>query len=86
MEREVLRQSLLAKLEEDTGDPIGSLEDQVNLRTDLGLDSVDFVQMVIHVQDQFGIVLQSTDLENVVLVSDLLDVIQAKMAVKKHAA
>jgi acyl carrier protein len=86
MDREVLRQTLVTILEEDTGEKFPVINDQVNLRTDLGLDSVDFVQLVIQLQSQYGIVLQTKELENVVRVGDFLDVIETKLAGRKVAA
>jgi acyl carrier protein len=86
MDREELRQTLATKLEEDTGEKFPNMNDQVNLRTDLGLDSVDFVQLVIQLQSEYGIVLQTKELENIVLVGDFLDLLQTKLAKRKVAA
>lgn len=86
MDRETLRQKLLASLEEDTGEKIDSLADSVNLRTDLGLDSVDFVQLVIQLQSEYGIILETKELETVTLAGDFLDLLQAKLSAKNIAA
>jgi acyl carrier protein len=87
MDREELRRSLLVKLEADTGETIDRLDDNVDLRAELGLDSVDFVQLVIHIQSQYGILLESKDLENVSRVGELLDLLQTKLAMlPKRAA
>ncbi len=86
MDREGLRNTLLAKLEEDTGEKVAVLDDSVNLRTDLGLDSVDFVHLVIQLQSEYGIILQTKELENVMLVGDFLDLLVVKLSAKKVAA
>jgi len=86
MDREALRQKLLANLEEDTGEKIDSLADGVNLRTDLGLDSVDFVQLVIQLQSEYGIILETKELENITLVGEFLDLLQTKLSAKNLAA
>jgi acyl carrier protein len=86
MDREMLRQTLAAKLEENTGEKYPDLNDQVNLRTDLGLDSVDFVQLVIQLQSEYGIILETKELENVILVADFLTILEAKLSAKKVAA
>ena len=86
MEREGLRQNLLAKLEADTGEKFDNLSDATNLRTDLGLDSIDIVQLVIGIQSDYGILLDSKELEKVMLVGDFLDLLQTKLAAKKAAA
>jgi len=86
MDREMLRHTLLATLEENTGEKYSDLNDQVNLRTDLGLDSVDFVQLVIQLQSECGIVLETRELENIMLVGDFLNLLEAKLSAKEIAA
>ena len=85
MERENLRQNLLAKLEADTGEKFDDLSDGTNLRTDLGLDSIDIVQLVIGIQSDYGILLDSKELEKITLIGDFLDLVQSKMALKAAA-
>ena len=86
MDREVLRQTLVAKLEEVTGETIGSLTDNTNLRTDLGLDSVDFVQLVIQLQSEYGIILQTKELEKITLVGEFLNLLEVKLSAMKAVA
>jgi acyl carrier protein len=86
MDREALRQALREKLEHDTGESVARLDDDVNLRTDLNLDSIDVVSLVIHMQSEYGIQLETEELEPVVHVGQLLDLILAKMAAKSQAA
>jgi len=86
MDREVLRQTLVAKLEEVTGETIGPVTDSANLRTNLGLDSVDFVQLVIQLQSEYGIILQTKELENITMVGEFLNLLEAKLSAMKAAA
>jgi acyl carrier protein len=86
MDREMLRHTLLTTLEENTGEKSPDLNDQVNLRTDLGIDSVDFVQLVIQLQSEHGIVLETRELENITLVGDFLNLLEAKLSAKEIAA
>jgi len=86
MDRETLRHTLTSMLEENTGEKYSDLNDQVNLRTDLGLDSVDFVQLVIQLQSEYGIVLETRELENIMLVGDFLNLLEAKLSAKEIAA
>jgi acyl carrier protein len=86
MDREALRQSILQKLEEDTGEKFPELDDSKNLRTQLGIDSVDLLQLVISIQSEFGIVLTSKDLEKITLVGEFLDLVQEKLAAAKKSA
>ena len=53
--------------------------DAKNLRTDLGLDSVDVVSIVSQVERRFRIRLSQQDLEKLVNVGDVLDLLEAKL-------
>jgi acyl carrier protein len=86
MDRTALRQALLEQLQEDKGEVYEGLDDNVNLRDELGLDSIDVVTLVINIQCRFGIELKSEELETLVTVGNLLDLIQAKLAAGRAAA
>jgi acyl carrier protein len=86
MERTALRQTLLEMLEEEVGEKYDNLSDAQNLREGLGLDSVDLVSLVIHIQRRFKIDIKTEELEKLVKVGDLLDLLQVKIAANKSAA
>jgi acyl carrier protein len=80
MDRESIRQTLAGYLEEDLGEPVASMEDAIDIRAGLGLDSVDVVGLVMKVERQFRIRLASEELTEIVTVGNLLDLLQAKLA------
>ena len=80
MDRESIRQTLAAYLEEDLGEPVASMDDTVTIREGMGLDSVDVVGLVMKVERQFRVRLASEELAEIVTVGDLLDLLQAKLA------
>ena len=80
MDRESIRNSLIGYLEEDLGEPVPSLDDDVHIREGLGLDSVDVVGLVMQVERQFRIRLATEELSQIVSVGDLLDLLQAKIS------
>jgi acyl carrier protein len=86
MDRTTLRQVLLEQLQQNIDEFHGSLEDDHNLREELGLDSVDLVSLVISIQGRLGIELKSEELDNTVKVGDLLDLIQSKLTLSHSAA
>ena len=51
------------------------------LAQDLGLDSLDTVEMTLGLEESFGIEIPDSDLENVTTVGDAVDLIQRKLAV-----
>jgi acyl carrier protein len=88
MDRQQLRQTLLDVLEQETWERPDNLADDVKIREGLKLDSVDLLSVMLRVETQLKISLNSRDFEKVVTVGDLLDVIQSKLheAAAKKAA
>jgi acyl carrier protein len=84
-DRNFLRKTLIDLLEADTGEKFSDLDDGVNLREGLGLDSVDVVSVVSQVERQFKIRLSHEELEKLVTVADVLDLLQAKIAAPQAA-
>lgn len=80
LDRESIRHSLAAYLEEDRGEPLPAFDDSVNLREGLGLDSVDVVGLVMQVERQLRIRLPSEELVGLVTVGDVLDLLERKLA------
>jgi acyl carrier protein len=79
MDRQQLRETLLDVLEQETWERPTSLADNVKIREGLKLDSVDLLSVMLRVETQLAISLDSRDFEKVVTVGDLLDVIQGKL-------
>ena len=78
-DRNAIRSTLIELMEADTGGNYANLEDSNQLRTDLGLDSVDVVSIVSQVERRFRIRLSPQELEKLVTVGDLLDLLQLKL-------
>jgi acyl carrier protein len=78
--RAEIRQILIELLEADRGEKYPSLEDSVNLRENLGLDSVDVVSIVSQIERRFRIRLTHQELETLVTVGDLLNLLEGKMS------
>ena len=86
LDRNAIRQTLLEIIEADTGRDFQVLDDESNLREELGLDSVDVVSIVMQIEGRFRIRLATEDLQKVVKVGDLLDLLQTKLAEVGNAA
>jgi acyl carrier protein len=78
-DRNAIKQTLVQLIEEDTGIRHENLDEGKNLRTELGLDSVDLVSVVSQVERQFRIRLSQEELQKIVTVGDVLDLMQAKL-------
>ena len=78
-DRNSIRRTLVELMEADTGETYADISDDKNLRTDLGLDSVDVVSIVSQVERRFRIRLSQQDLEKLVSVGDVLDLLECKV-------
>jgi acyl carrier protein len=52
---------------------------EANLKTTLELDSLDFVDLVVAVESNFGVKLVGDDFTNVVVLQDFYDLIERKV-------
>jgi acyl carrier protein len=85
MNRQQLRQTLLDVLEQETWQRPDNFNDDVKVREGLKLDSVDLLSVMLRVETQLGICLDSRDFEKVTTVGDLLDVIEAKLSAQSQS-
>jgi acyl carrier protein len=88
MDRQELCQILLELLEEETGERYTDVDDSTIFRVGLKLDSLDMVGLILHTEVRLGIQIESSKLNHVVTVGDLLDVLQAELREQsgRHAA
>jgi acyl carrier protein len=85
-DRETIRQTLVELLEADTGEKYADLQESVNLREGLGLDSVDVVSIVSQVERRYRIRLTHQELEKLSTVGNVIDLLEAKLAASPEAA
>ena len=86
MDREAIRQVLIELLEADVGEKFSDLGDSQNLRTELGLDSVDVVSVIAQIERRFRIRLTREDMETLATVGDVLNLLQGKIGGSSAAA
>ena len=79
-DRQAIRDTLVELLEADTGEHYADLDDNKNLREDLGLDSVDVVSVVSQIERRFRIRLTHEELQVLVTVGDVLTLLERKLA------
>jgi acyl carrier protein len=79
-DRAAIRRTLIAFLENDTGNNFADLDDAANLREGLGLDSVDVVSLVSQVERHFHIRLSHEELQQLVTFNDVLALLELKLA------
>lgn len=52
---------------------------EARIREDLGFDSLDFVELLIRIEDKFGFDIRDEEAEKIVKVSDWIDLINKKV-------
>lgn len=52
-----------------------------HLMNDLGLDSLDHVEIIVAVEDEFGIMIEDVDTEKIFTVNDIVDQVIKKLDV-----
>jgi len=85
-DREAIRQIIIDLLQDEVGEKFDSITDRTNLRTELGLDSVDVVSLIAQIERRFRIRLTRHEIENLVSVGNVLDLLQAKIGDTSAAA
>jgi acyl carrier protein len=86
MDRASLRGTLADLLRDNVGSGYENLSDSDDLRTGLGLDSVDLVTLVIEVQARFGVEIASAALAELKTVGDLLDLLEARLGARPQSS
>ena len=80
MDRKELSKILLELVEDETGDKFTDVEDGTDLRSGFRLDSLDMVSLILKTEVRLGIKIDSSDLNGVTTVGQMLDLLQRKLA------
>lgn len=56
----------------------GEVTAESNFKDDLGADSLDLFELVMSMEEEFGVEIPSEDLENIATVGDVMDYMKAK--------
>lgn len=83
MDRAALRQTLADLLEAETGTRYQDLNDDTVLTDGLGLDSIDLVSLIVQIENRFRIKIATEELRSITKVGQMLDLLQAKLAVQQ---
>jgi acyl carrier protein len=86
MDRSVLARTLRDMLEQETGERFEHLDEQVDLRQERKLDSVDLVSLLLQIETRLNVKVESVEVEKVERVGDLLDLLEVKLKSTAQAA
>lgn len=73
---------MLEKIKEIVADQLGIDEDDIklesNFKEDLEADSLDLFELVMALEEEYGVEIPSEDLEKIATVSDIIDYLKNK--------
>ncbi|MDD5862052.1 MAG: acyl carrier protein [Prevotella sp.] len=72
---EKVREFLIEDLEIDED----KIKDDAKLKDDMGIDSLDFVDIVVIVEKKFGFKIKPEEMQNVITLKDFCDYIEKKL-------
>ena len=78
MTREEIQQELLSIVGDQLGQPIESIEDDATF-TSLGADSLDMVEMIMHVEEKFEIQIDDNEIESYKTFNEFVDFVTRKV-------
>ena len=78
MNRDQIREILQNILETETSHQIGVLSDDARIVEEFGLDSVDIVSLMMHVEQHFRVRMSHEELAAVATVGSLIDLVYEK--------
>jgi acyl carrier protein len=80
MQRTQIHEVLHHIFEEELDNKFGELRDDMVLAQEFEFDSVDYVSLIMRVEEKFHIRLTNVELTNVATVGSLVDLVECKVA------
>jgi acyl carrier protein len=80
MERTQIRKILQGIIETEMDSTFGELQDGMVLAQEFKFDSVDYMSLIMRVEELFHIRLSNIELGNVATIGSLVDLVQSKVA------
>jgi acyl carrier protein len=80
MQRTQIREILQHIFEQETDSKLENLRDDMVLAEEFELDSVDYVSLIMRVEESFHIRMTNGELSNVATIGSLVELVDAKVA------
>lgn len=79
MTREAIFERLVTLIREQRQDSSLDVTPHLSLKDDLGVDSIELVEFIINIEDDFNIEIPDDEVDNMTSMEDLLDYLQGKL-------
>ncbi|HEY5684503.1 MAG TPA: acyl carrier protein [Acidimicrobiia bacterium] len=80
MDRSELASRLTQVLVDELGLDAGKITEEANFEEDLEVDSLGVVELLMALEDEFGVKIPDEDAENIHTVGQAIDLVQSKLA------
>ena len=81
MTREAILEKLVALIQKQRSHlDIAIITEETSLKDDLAVDSIELVEFVINIEDEFHIAIPDEDVDNMVSMGDMLDYLVKRLA------
>lgn len=71
-------EKMLPIIAEQLNVEVSEIKPESNFKEDLGADSLDLFEMVMALEEEFGVEIPSEDLESIATVNDVVEYLKAK--------
>lgn len=73
MTKEAILEKLILLMRQQKDNLDSQITEKTHLRDDLGVDSIELVEFVINVEDEFGIAIPDEDIDTMTSIGELVD-------------
>lgn len=73
MTKEAILEKLILLMRQQKSNLDSQITEKTHLRDDLGVDSIELVEFVINVEDEFGIAIPDEDIDTMTSIGELVD-------------
>lgn len=79
MEREALKTKVFDIVADQLGEEVQALTERTKLEEDCGMDSIDAIELVLALEEEYSIEIPDEDAEKILIVKDIIDYVMEKV-------
>ena len=80
MERDEIARRVFGVVTDHFPETDGEITEETDLRVDLDIESIDIVEVIFDLEDEFGIRIEDDEINTVSTVADIIDLVKGKLS------